>query len=68
MAFQEGKGRESPATERADNLLGKTARQQGVVYEMGWSGTAGGVSCLPLTWLCDLGQLLGVCLYRFLIC
>lgn len=22
----------------------------------GWSGTAGGVSCLPLTWLCDLGQ------------
>lgn len=55
--IQEGKG--SHLRLRADNLFGKTARQQGAVYETGWSGTAGGVSCLPLTWLCDLGQVAG---------
>lgn len=56
--WHSGGKRESPATERADNLFGKTARQQGAVRP-GWSGTAGGVSCLPLTWLCDLGQVAG---------
>lgn len=57
--WHSGGKRESPATERADNLFGKTLRQQGAVYETGWSGTAGGVSCLPLTWLCDLGPVAG---------
>lgn len=56
--IQEGKG-SHPRLREQIIYLEKPWGSRVQYTRPGWSGTAGGVSCLPLTWLCDLGQVAG---------